>query len=241
MTDQNTASVKDTKTDLEELRELFQSESEKNQLQLVSKFVAFGDPGLAILREFLQQHQSSPPNLVVGKAYQLLYQANSPTTEEFLQTKFPQGVVPLVSERNIDYLPIQKSLAKGDYQKADRLTLAKLCELAGEAAIARKWLYFTEVESFPVSDLQTIDRLWFIYSEGKFGFSVQRDLWLAVGKDFAKLWPKIGWKSGNKWTTYPREFTWDLSAPKGHLPLSNQLRGVRVFASLLTHPAWSLD
>ncbi|MEC4985697.1 MAG: GUN4 N-terminal ARM-like repeat domain-containing protein [Oscillatoria sp. PMC 1068.18] len=241
MTDQNSASVKDTKTELEQLRELFQSESEKKQLQLLPQFVVFGEPGLASLRAFLQQQQSSPPNLVMGKAYQLLSQANDPTTTEFLQTEFPQGVVPLGSERNLDYLPIQKALAQADYQQADRLTLAKLCELAGEAAIARKWLYFTEVESFPVTDLATIDQLWFIYSEGKFGFSVQRELWLALGKDFAKLWPKIGWKSGNKWTTYPHEFTWDLSAPKGHLPLSNQLRGVRVFASLLNHPAWTGD
>ncbi|PLZ94121.1 hypothetical protein CI594_16205, partial [Fischerella thermalis CCMEE 5196] len=43
---------------------------------------------------------------------------------------------------------------------------------------------------------------------------------------------------GNNWTRYPQEFTWDLSAPKGHLPLSNQLRGVRVIASIFAHPAW---
>ncbi|NET49629.1 MAG: hypothetical protein F6K09_13095, partial [Merismopedia sp. SIO2A8] len=50
---------------------------------------------------------------------------------------------------------------------------------------------------------------------------------------------KIGWKSGNSCTRYPNEFTWDISAPAGHLPLSNQLRGVRVMSSLLSHPAWT--
>jgi hypothetical protein len=130
-------------------------------------------------------------------------------------------------------------LAKQDFQTADSLTRQKLCELAGEGAIQRKWVYFTEVEAFPGVDIQTIDNLWLVHSEGKFGWSVQRKLWIGVGQDFPKLWPKIGWKNGNNWTKYPQEFTWDLSAPVGHLPLLNQLRGVRVAASLFSHPVWS--
>ncbi len=149
------------------------------------------------------------------------------------------SIVPLNSERNIDYRPLQQLLAQQDFQAADRMTLQLLCELAGEAAVQRKWLYFTEIENFSTEDLQTINNLWLTYSEGKFGFSVQREIWLSLGKNWDKLWPKIGWKTGNNWTRYPHEFTWDLSAPRGHLPLSNQLRGVRTIASLLSHPAWS--
>ena len=148
-------------------------------------------------------------------------------------------IVLLKSERNIDYSPLEELLKAQDFQAADQITLEKLCELAGVEATQRKWLYFTEVENFPVTDLQTINQLWLNYSEGKFGFSVQREIWLTLGKNWEKLWPKIGWKAGNNWTRYPNEFTWDLSAPKGHLPLSNQLRGVRVMASLLSHPAWT--
>lgn len=148
------------------------------------------------------------------------------------------GIVPLNSERNIDYTPLEQLLAQQEFQAADRMTLELLCQLAGETAMQRKWLYFTEVESFPITDLQAIDNLWLKYSEGKFGFSVQRQIWLSSGKNWEKFWPQIGWKKGNNWTRYPHEFTWNLSAPRGHLPLSNQLRGVRVMASLLTHPAW---
>ena len=130
-------------------------------------------------------------------------------------------------------------MVKQQFQDADTLTRRLLCELAGEDAVQRKWLYFTEVEQFPTTDLQTINNLWQLHSEGKFGFSVQRKLWLSVGKDFNKLWPKIGWKNDNNWTQYPNQFTWDLTAPVGHLPLLNQLRGVRVTASLFSHGAWS--
>ena len=145
----------------------------------------------------------------------------------------------LPSDAGIDYTLLQQLLAEQNFQAADQLTLQKLCELAGTAAIERKWLYFTEVQQFPATDLQTINDLWLTHSEGKFGFSVQREIWLGVGKNWDKFWSKIGWKTGNQWTRYPHEFTWDLSAPKGHLPLSNQLRGVRVIASLLAHPAWT--
>ncbi|MDJ0715687.1 MAG: GUN4 N-terminal ARM-like repeat domain-containing protein [Prochloraceae cyanobacterium] len=224
---------------ISQLASQFQSSSEKNQLQLISKLVSSGDRGLEVLMEFLRERQSEPANLVVGKAYQVLYLADSSKTQEFLQTYFNGGIIPLKSEQNIDYEPLQQLLLRQDFQNADTLTREKLCELAGVAAKERKWLYFTEVDNFPATDLNTINRLWALYSEGKFGFSVQRQIWLSLGKDFSKLWPTIGWKSGNNWTRYPDQFTWDLSAPKGHLPLLNQLRGVQVIKSLLSHPVWS--
>lgn len=223
--------------------ERLKSESLNNQLSLIQELAA-SESGLSVLMQFLQERLASPiavgtlPGMIEGKVYQTLLHAATPQTETFLQAQFPQGIVPLNSERGIDYVPLQALLAKQEFQAADRLTIEKLCELAGEMAVQRKWLYFTDVATFPTLDLQTIDALWRIHSEGKFGFSVQRNLWLAAGKNWEKLWYQIGWKNGNNWTRYPQEFTWSLEAPKGHLPLSNQLRGVRVIAALLAHPAW---
>jgi hypothetical protein len=240
MTDQTTASVPEASTQIVELTRQLQSSSEKKQFQLIPELVSTGAAGLEVLMEFLKKKQSTPADLVAGLAYQALYDADTAKTNEFIQTHFPTGIVPLRSESGIDYTTLQQLLVKQDFLSADRLTLEKLCELAGAAAVQRKWLYFSEVENFPIADLQTINTLWFIHSQGKFGFSVQRELWLSLSKNWEKLWPKIGWKTGNNWTRYPHEFTWNLSAPRGHLPLSNQLRGVRVIASLLSHPAWSV-
>ncbi|HEY9634295.1 MAG TPA: GUN4 N-terminal ARM-like repeat domain-containing protein [Coleofasciculaceae cyanobacterium] len=240
MTDQTIASATEDSSKITELVRQLQSSSEKKQLQLLPELVNIGPAGLEALMAFLNEQQSNSATLIAGLAYQALYKADTPQTKEFLQTYFPTGVVPLRSEVGIDYTPLQQLLVKQDFLSADRLTLEKLCELAGSAALQRKWLYFSEVENFPITDLQTINTLWFIHSQGKFGFSVQRELWLSVSQDWEKLWSKIGWKTGNNWTRYPHEFTWDLSAPLGHLPLSNQLRGVRVIASLLSHRAWSV-
>ncbi len=227
--------------DIRDLNERLRSESEKNQLKIIPQLVATGELGLVSLMEWMVSFRNEPANLAMGKAYQAIYSANTPQTQEFLAANFPNGIVPLKSERGIDYQPLQQLLAQQDFQGADVLTIQKLCELAGEAAVKRKWLYFTEVDNFPNTDLYTLDRLWWIHSEGKFGFSVQRKIWLSVGKDFSQLWSKIGWKSDNNWTRYPKEFTWSLDAPQGHLPLSNQLRGVRVIASIFAHPVWSQE
>jgi len=51
------------------------------------------------------------------------------------------------------------------------------------------------------------------------------------------MWQKIGWKKEGLWTRYPGSFSWSLDAPDGHMPLINQLRGVRLMDSILRHPA----
>ncbi|BAZ39806.1 GUN4 domain-containing protein [Calothrix sp. NIES-4101] len=225
-------------SDIDALRAQLVDGSEKVQQQLIPQLAGLGDGGFDILMEFLYTRRENPATWLDGKIYQLLLNANSDKTTDFLQTHFPEGVVPLKSDCGINYQPLQQLLAKQDFEAADKMTIQKMCEVAGESASQRKWLYFTEVDSFPVTDLHTINKLWIVHSEGKFGFTVQREIWLAQGKNWDNLWTKIGWKDGNNWTRYPNGFTWDLNAPRGHLPLSNQLRGVRVIAALFTHPAW---
>ncbi|MEB3830196.1 GUN4 N-terminal ARM-like repeat domain-containing protein [Phormidium sp. CCY1219] len=238
MNEPTNSAVSDASIDLAAIRSKLKTAPEKTQLKLMQQLSEIGEAGLNVIKESLQEQRDKPPSAVQGKAYQLLLNSNSSAIAEFLATEFPTGLVPERSENNIDYSELQKLLAKQEFQSADKLTLQKLCENAGPDAVQRKWLYFTEVDKIPVTDLQTIDTLWRVYSEGKFGFSVQREIWLGVGKNWEKMWPKINWKEGNIWTRYPGGFTWDLSAPRGHLPLSNQLRGVRVIEKLLTHPAW---
>jgi GUN4-like/ARM-like repeat domain, GUN4-N terminal len=216
------------------LPQKFAAANEKNQLQLLADLSPDNPEIIDFLKSILPQ-TGAWPTVAQGKAYQLLQEANQ---QEFLQAKFPEGIVPLKSDAGVDYQKLQQLLATQQWQAADKLTNLKLCELAGPVALQRQWLYFTDINSLPVADLRLIDRLWLTHSEGRFGFSVQRDLWIGVKKDWDRLWPKIGWKSGNNWTRYPGSFTWDLTAPRGHLPLSNQLRGVRTMAALLAHPAW---
>ncbi len=220
------------------LRSQLQGDSLKKQLSAVHELLALGQEGIEVLTTTLADRKDELATVLDGKIFQVIYATQQDSLREFLAQHWPQGRLEMSSELGIDYEPLQNLLIQQDFEEADRLTLVKLCELAGPTAMKRKWVYFTEVEQFPVVDLQTIDRLWLIYSEGKFGFSVQRRLWLSLGQNWDKFWPRIAWKDDNIWTRYPGGFIWDLSAPDGHLPLSNQLRGVRMMSALLTHPAW---
>ncbi|BAQ62423.1 GUN4-like protein Sll0558 [Geminocystis sp. NIES-3708] len=224
--------------DLETLKEKFNQTSEKNKLSIINQLTDQGEDGYQFLRDFLFTNKDKV-DPIIGKIYLILRQSNKQEDKKFINLYFPKGIIKLTSEKNIDYSDLQQLLIHQKFQEADVLTRVKLCELAGETAIQRKWVYFTEVDKFPIQDLQLIDLLWQVYSEGKFGYKIQRQLWLSFGKDYAQLWEKLKWKSGNKWTKYPQEFIWDLSAPIGHLPLSNQLRGIRVIDALFSHPAWN--
>ena len=141
------------------------------------------------------------------------------------------------SDIDINYEDLQLMLVEQKFEDADRLTSSYLRKLAGKLAEKRGYVFYSEVKNMSDKDLETIDRLWTIYSTGRFGFSIQAKILKSVGKKYELMWPKIGWKKEGLWTRYPGSFLWSLDAPDGHMPLINQLRGVRLMDSILRHPA----
>ena len=141
------------------------------------------------------------------------------------------------SDIDINYEDLQLMLVEQKFEEADRLTSSYLRKLAGKLAEKRGYVFYSEVNNMSGNDLQTIDRLWTIYSTGRFGFSIQAKILKSVGKKYDLMWPKIGWKKEGLWTRYPGSFRWSLDAPDGHMPLINQLRGVRLMDSILRHPS----
>ena len=71
---------------------------------------------------------------------------------------------------------------------------------------------------------------WKTASGGKFGYSVQRDIWNQQQKRWAKFIKQLDWVVGenNIYRKWPAEFTYSADAPRGHLPLTNALRGTQV-------------
>ena len=72
----------------------------------------------------------------------------------------------------------------------------------------RGWLKTEDIDNFPCEDLQTIDQLWLHYSQGKFGFSVQKEIYESLGgtRESIKVWEKfgdrVGWRKGGSWGRY---------------------------------------
>ena len=156
---------------------------------------------------------------------------------DFFENSYFNNWFKTYSEIDINYDELQLMLVEQKFEDADRLTSSYLRKLAGKLAEKRGYVFYSEVSNMSGIDLQTIDRLWTIYSTGRFGFSIQAKILKSVGKKYELMWPKIGWKKEGLWTRYPGSFCWSLDAPEGHMPLINQLRGVRLMDSILRHPA----
>ena len=172
-----------------------------------------------------------------GFLLQLLAEASGKVEGGPVEALFPGGWLLTPSAVAMNYAPLQRHLLFQEFEEADRCTSAHLRQLAGPAAEKRGYVYFSEVAAIPALDLQSLDRLWIAYSLGRFGFSVQGRLLRLCDNRWETLWLRLGWKREGLWTRYPAAFTWSLEAPEGHMPLVNQLRGVRLLDALLHHPA----
>jgi len=148
-----------------------------------------------------------------------------------------------------DFIPLLTALKTADFLEADRLTREGLIKIAGEAAVARGFVYFSEVASIPHEDLASFERLWLTYSGGKFGYSVQHSIFETkkVSRNLDLLYDRIGWKNGQgrllRWLPDKgNEFVYDLDkAKEGHLPLTNTLRGSKLLERMLDHPLWQTE
>lgn len=143
-------------------------------------------------------------------------------------------------QAGVEYTQLRDFLKAGEWRQAEDETRALLIKLAGPDAVKRGWVYFTEVPPISVDDFQTLDNLWRAASNGRFGFSVQREMWTQSQKRWAKFFKQIDWTQGenNVYRKWPGEFNYSIDAPRGHLPLTNALRGTQLFQAILEHPAF---
>ncbi|MFN7899147.1 MAG: GUN4 domain-containing protein [Synechococcaceae cyanobacterium] len=220
----------------EQLLERFQASPARQRQSLLRQLLQRQQELAPLIRERLDSLDATEDDWTGGCLLQLLVEAD-PLGQETVLSRFPEGWLAVASAAGVDYAPLQRHLLLQDYEAADRLTATVLRQLAGSGAVSRGYVYFSEVAAMPAVDLESLDRLWLAYSRGRFGFSVQGRLLAAVDGQWERLWPRLGWKQDGVWTRYPGSFTWSLTAPEGHMPLINQLRGVRLMDALLRHPA----
>jgi serine/threonine protein kinase len=143
---------------------------------------------------------SAPPKLLANLWQQYLPQ--------------PQGL-DLVSAIGIDYTQLQRLLAASKWQAADLETQALMCRAMGKPPAS--YLLLGEIDRFPCEDLEMLDRLWTKFSDGRFGFSVQKQIYEAAGKEYQIFCDRLGWPVHNpNFTDSWLQFS--LRAPVGHLP-----------------------
>jgi serine/threonine protein kinase len=128
----------------------------------------------------------------------------------------------LNSAVGINYRKLRDLLAARKWREADEETRSVILQVANREQIG--WLNLAEIKEFPCEDLRTIDQLWVTYSNGHFGFSIQKQIWQEVGgKPNAddQIWcsfgERVGWRVKGDWL-WSDNLAFTSNAPKGHLP-----------------------
>jgi hypothetical protein len=219
---------------VEGVKQCLTSKSEEERIAALSKALNYGQPG----KELVFQIVKTETGPVQWVAYDLLYRsANEKARQKLLKYQ------PLRSQVGVDYTRLRELLATGQWEKADKETQQVMLKAAGrekEGLLDRE-----SIETFPSEDLRTIDQLWVKYSNGHFGFSVQKRIWESVvgnqntdtetsghhrfeahiGEDVNQYGDslrdsfasRVGWRVQGEWLYY-RDLTFNICAPEGHLP-----------------------
>lgn len=134
----------------------------------------------------------------------------------------PPQPVNLISAKGVDYGRLDRLLASGKWKEADDETAIKMLEVTGR--IKDGWLRDEDIDQFPCEDLRTIDQLWVKYSNGRFGYSVQKRIYESLGgtREYdQKIWEafadRVGWRENSKWLNKD-DLKFNTKAPQGHLP-----------------------
>ena len=141
-----------------------------------------------------------------------------PTLEEDLK-----ALQPTVTTSR--YQPLEDLLKNGQWQEADQETYRLMITAVGK----EEGEFFTREEllNFPCDELKAIDGLWVKYSQGKFGFSVQKEIWQTCGSPMTKdkKWDefcvRVGWQdSTSNHYLPPNSLKFDPNfSPAGELPI----------------------
>lgn len=148
-------------------------------------------------------------------------------SDSVTQLSSPENIIestPVISpsEVGIDYTHLEELLKNQQWQKADEETHKLMLK-----ALKREdsgWIDRDLMHAFPCRDLETIDQLWTKYSNGKFGFSVQKRIYLSLGgkREYdKKIWEivgdRLGWRINGTWL-FQDILIYNIKAPQGHLP-----------------------
>ncbi len=110
----------------------------------------------------------------------------------------------LASEKSIDYTPLRDLLKAENWREADQETASVMLKVANREEAG--YLDVESINNFPCADLRTIDQLWVKYSNGNFGFSVQKRIYQSFSgtKEYdKKIWEafgdRVGWRKEDNW------------------------------------------
>jgi serine/threonine protein kinase len=144
------------------------------------------------------------------------------TASDICRMPIPFNQLPSIEEFRLDYAPLEALLAAQQYQGADTETWRLLLQLTHRTE--QGCLNLDTIETLSCAALDTLDQLWWTYSQGRFGLRVQQQIYRALGGTIEfnfPLWQtfaeRVGWCQDRHWLNFA-ELTFTDDAPLGHLP-----------------------
>ena len=124
------------------------------------------------------------------------------------------------------YKRLQDYLAAGEWFEADKETIHLIQDVADQPDLEE--LRPDDIKRFPCNALTVINQLWLNSSHGRFGFSVQVQIYQELGGDInstvakdqaliEKWGERLGWRANNQWLPC-NELDYSLNAPIGCHP-----------------------
>lgn len=126
------------------------------------------------------------------------------------------------SGSKIDYWKLRNLLVENKWKEANQETKNLILNLAGRQK--QGYVKHNSLQSIEERDMFIIDQLWVIYSDKRFGFTVQAVIFDRKNNDEELFAERVGWKRNTNallkffsWKSY-EELNFKQNAPEGHLP-----------------------
>lgn len=116
-----------------------------------------------------------------------------------------------------EFSQLENLLKEHKWREADQETDNQIERIVGKD-LSRDLVDPEDIRRFPSDDLKIIDTLWVKYSNGHFGFSVQKRIWLECGGNPAFPNHTNAWQAFAQRTGFSNNPSYTLDAPPGNLP-----------------------
>lgn len=135
---------------------------------------------------------------------------------------------------------LERHLKNGRFRHADLETNRVMLEVVGKSL--KEMLDISDIDIFPSDDLRIIDELWRKYSDERFGFGPQKQIWQNCGgivgefdeESFLKFATRVDWYNNGKWLPHA-PLNAPLEVPDGNFPVAHiAIRFPPVHAALLS-------
>ncbi|MEA5582427.1 GUN4 domain-containing protein [Nodularia harveyana UHCC-0300] len=136
-----------------------------------------------------------------------------------------QKVIPIHTTATL-LTELNNLLAAGNWQVANQITFCLFCEKIPKDLTNPGLIHYKDLHKIPDDILREIDRLWVHYSQGRFGFSVQWQIYYQL-HDLDNIEDELEWDEAFAQKVGRPEFlapydvnrvNYNLDCPPGHLP-----------------------